>query len=210
MPSGWPHKIGTMKVSKAQSAENRQAILDAAARLYREHGLAGVGVAEISREAGFTHGGFYGRFESKQVMAAEACTQAFAQTLPRLEASLLKHGGDAGAFIENYLSPRHRDGAGRGCPMPALAVDAARETGPVPQALTQGIGGYLETLARHRPDGSVTDAPTEADKARAIVTLSSLVGGLVLARATAEAAPDLSDEILATLQAEVGQRWQQG
>src|SRR6218665_3237183 len=122
-------RIVVMKVSKAQSAENRQAILEAAARLYREHGLAGVGVAEISREAGFTHGGFYGRFESKQALAAEACEQAFAVSLPRLQASLQRHEGDARPFFQGYLSPAHRDGAGRGCPMPALAVDAARETG---------------------------------------------------------------------------------
>ena len=84
-----------MKVSKTQSAENRQAIVDAAARLYRERGLAGVGLAEISREAGFTHGGFYGRFESKDALAAEACGQALDQGLARLRDSLERHGGDA-------------------------------------------------------------------------------------------------------------------
>jgi TetR/AcrR family transcriptional repressor of nem operon len=192
-----------MKVSQAQSADNRQAILAAAAMLYRERGFAGVGVADISRAAGFTHGGFYGRFESKQALAAEACEAAFAVSLPRLQASLDKHGGDLTPFLQNYLSPRHRDAPGTGCPMPTLAIDAAREGGPVAAAMTQGVSGYLHTLATHRPDGSVTDAPTDADKARAITTLSALVGGLVLARATAEAAPELSDEILAVLQAEL-------
>jgi TetR/AcrR family transcriptional repressor of nem operon len=196
-----------MKVSKAQSAENRQAILEAAARLYRERGLAGVGVAEISREAGFTHGGFYGRFGSKQQLAAEACEQAFAISLPRLQASLHRHGGDARPFFEGYLSARHRDAPATGCPMPALAVDAARETGPVPAALGSGIGAYLQTLARHRPDGSIADAPGAGDKARAIMSLAALVGGMVLARATAEAAPALSDEILATLQQQLGEFW---
>jgi TetR/AcrR family transcriptional repressor of nem operon len=190
-----------MKVSQAQSADNRQAILAAAATLYREHGFAGVGVADISRAAGFTHGGFYGRFESKQALAAEACGAAFAVSLPRLQASLDKHGGDLTPFIRNYLSPRHRDAPGAGCPMPSLAVDAGRAAGPVAAAMTQGISGYLHTLATHRPDGSVTDAPSDADKARAISSLAALVGGMVLARATAEAAPALSNEILTVLRA---------
>ena len=190
-----------MKVSQAQSADNRQAILSAAAMLYRERGFAGVGVADISRAAGFTHGGFYGRFASKQALAAEACAAAFAVSLPRLQASLDKHGGDLRPFVQNYLSPRHRDAPGSGCPMPALAIDAARAAGPVAAAMTDGISGYLHTLATHRPDGSVTETPTEADKARAISSLSALVGGMVLARATAESAAALSNEILAVLQA---------
>ena len=188
-----------MKVSKAQSAENRQAVLDAAARLYRERGLSGVGVAEISREAGFTHGGFYGRFASKDEFAAEACALAFEAPLARLQASLEKHGGDARPYIQNYLTPRHRDDAGGGCPMPALAVDAARAQGPVPAALTEGIAAYLQALAGAAPDA--------AAKARAIGTLSALVGGMVLARATAETAPALSAEILATLQAQLDTLW---
>ncbi|MBU0746199.1 MAG: TetR family transcriptional regulator, partial [Gammaproteobacteria bacterium] len=66
-----------MKVSKAQAAENRQGILDAAARLYRERGLTGVGVADITREAGLTHGGLYRHFESKDALVREACARAF-------------------------------------------------------------------------------------------------------------------------------------
>jgi len=66
-----------MKVSKAQAAQNRQDILEAAARLYREHGLAGVGVAEVTRGAGLTHGGLYRHFESKDALVREACARAF-------------------------------------------------------------------------------------------------------------------------------------
>ena len=84
---------------------------------------------------------------------------------------------------------------------PSFRASSAHVSATHPAAMTQGISGYLHTLATHRPDGSVTDAPTEADKARAITTLSALVGGMVLARATAEAAPELSNEILEVLQA---------
>src|SRR2546427_8691720 len=66
-----------MKVTKAQAAQNRQDILEAAARLYREHGLDGVGVAEVTRGAGLTHGGLYRHFESKDALLREACARAF-------------------------------------------------------------------------------------------------------------------------------------
>ncbi|MBV8603640.1 MAG: TetR family transcriptional regulator [Pelomonas sp.] len=199
-----------MKVSKEQAAENRQAILDAAARLFREHGFGGVGVAEITRAAGFTHGGFYRHFESKEALAAEVCALAFERSVDKLEARLGAGGGDATEYFRHYLSPHHVREAGDGCPMPTLAGDGAREHGAVPAALAQGIGHYLQSLARHRPDGTVVaaDAPLDdADKARAILCLAALVGGVVLARATHEAAPALSDEILQTLQAELHGLW---
>ena len=199
-----------MKVSKEQASANRQTILETAARLYRERGIGGVGVAEIMREAGFTHGGFYGHFDSKEALAAEACELAFSAPLARLQDTLAKHHGDATPYFNNYLRLQHRDTPGTGCPMPTLAVDAGREPGPLVDAITSGISGYLNTFASHRPDGSVTDEPSEADKARAIVVLSALVGGMVLARATASGAPALSDEILKTLQSEVSGLWKNG
>jgi AcrR family transcriptional regulator len=82
-----------MKVSKTQAAENRAGIVDAAARLYREKGLDGVGVAEITRDAGLTHGGLYRHFESKDALAREACLRAFEWTITPLDA--LEHTGSA-------------------------------------------------------------------------------------------------------------------
>ena len=197
-----------MKVSKEQSAENRQAILDAAARLFLQHGFGGVGVAEITRAAGFTHGGFYRNFASKEALAAEVTELSFARSVDKLQSRLEEGKGDASEHFRHYLSPRHVEQASIGCPMVTLAADGARENGPVPEALAQGIALYLQTLARHRPDGEVVDAPDEADKARAIHCLSALVGGMVLARATHEGAPALSNEILQTLQKELQAVWQ--
>jgi len=199
-----------MKVSKEQVVANRQAILDAAARLFREHGFGGVGVAEISRAAGFTHGGFYRHFESKEALAAEVCTLAFNRSMAKLETRFAAGDGDASEYFRQYLSLDHVVDPGNGCPMPTLAGDGARERGLVPAALAQGIGRYLQRLARQRPDGSVAAADAQleaADKARAIVSLSALVGGMVLARATHEAAPALSEEILQTLRRELEIFW---
>jgi len=191
------HQGVVMKVSKEQSAANRQALVDAAARLYRERGVAGVGLAEISREAGFTHGGFYGRFDSKEALAAEACAAAMDMGQERLMQALSRHEGDLGELLARYLSPAHRDAPGAGCAMAALGVDAAREGGQLGQAMGDGIAAYLQALALHRPDGTVVEAPQAEDKARAIHLLSAMVGALTLSRACASAAPELSAEILA-------------
>ena len=196
-----------MKVSKEQVAENRQAILDAAAQLFREHGFGGVSVADITRAAGFTHGGFYRHFASKEALAAEVTALSFERSVEKLRHRLEEAQGDATEHFRQYLSPRHVEHAGSGCPMVTLAADGARETGPVPEALAEGIARYLQTLAQHRPDGEVVDAPDAADKVRAIHCLSALVGGMVLARATAEGAPALSDEILQTLRKELQAVW---
>ena len=204
-----------MKVSKAQVTENRQAILQAAARLYRERGFTGVGVADIAREAGLTHGGLYRHFESKEALAAEAADCAFEWTLTELETpGDDAANGDIASFLRtgvaNYLSPRHRDSVGEGCPVAALAADAARESGAVADAFARGIGRYMASFAQRRPDGTEAVQIEPEDRVRAISMLSTMVGGLILARATARGLPALSDEILATLRDHLAATWNLG
>lgn len=200
-----------MKVSKAQVTENRQAILQAAARLYRERGFTGVGVADITREAGLTHGGLYRHFESKDALAAEAAAQAFEWKLSELQApdadADTDTAGSLRAGVENYLSPRHRDNVGEGCPVAALAADAARETGAIADAFAQGIGRYMALFAKRRPDGTEAAQIEPQDRVRAIAMLSTMVGGLILSRATARGLPALSDEILETLRQHLTDTW---
>lgn len=100
-----------MKVSKAQAAENRQGILDAAARLYRERGLSGVGVADITRDAGLTHGGLYRHFASKDALVREACAQAFDWSIAPLEGA--QDATDLASRVKSYLSSTHRDHPGK-------------------------------------------------------------------------------------------------
>ena len=200
-----------MKVSKAQVTENRLAILQAAARLYRERGFTGVGVADITREAGLTHGGLYRHFESKDALAAEAAAYAFEWELSDLETPGADASAGVGRFLRtgvaNYLSPRHRDSVGQGCPVAALAADAARETGAIADAFAQGIGRYMALFAQRRPDGTEAAQTEPEDRVRAIAMLSTMVGGLILARATARGLPALSDEILATLRHHLAVTW---
>lgn len=187
-----------MKVSKAQAARNREGIVDAAARLYRERGLDGVGVAEITRDAGLTHGGLYRHFESKEALAREACLRAFEWTItpPDGPDSSQADGAPAAglrALVHGYLSDHHRDHPGEGCPVAALAADAARAGPDMSDVFAQGVEGNIQRFMR------VLEGDEATRRTQTIVTLSSMVGALVLARATAAGNPALSEEILATL-----------
>lgn len=190
-----------MKVSKAQSEENRQAILDAASRLYRVHGLSGVGVADITRDAGLTHGGLYRHFENKDALVREACARAFDWSPPPLDGTGAHTGSSAQSLatrVTSYLSTQHRDQPGEGCPVAALAVDAARAGGELSEVFAQGIERNIERFASVI-EGMEQGEPSAEGRERAMQMLASMVGGMVLARATAAARPALSDEILATV-----------
>ena len=190
-----------MKVSKAQSEENRQAILDAASRLYRVHGLSGVGVADITRDAGLTHGGLYRHFENKDALVREACARAFDWSPPPLDGTGAHTGSSAQSLatrVTSYLSTQHRDQPGEGCPVAALAVDAARAGGELSEVFAQGIERNIERFASVI-EGMEQGEPSAKGRERAMQMLASMVGGMVLARATAAARPALSDEILATV-----------
>lgn len=189
-----------MKVSKAQAAENREGIVEAAARLYREKGLDGVGVAEITRDAGLTHGGLYRHFASKDALAREACLRAFEWTIVPLDglAPPDADGADAStarfqAMVRSYLSAGHRDHPGEGCPAAALATDAARAGPEMSEVFAQGVERNIQRFMR------VVPGEAAGKRSETIAILSSMVGALVLARATAAGNPMLSEEILATL-----------
>lgn len=186
-----------MKVSKAQAAEHRAGIVDAAARLYREKGLDGVGVAEITRDAGLTHGGLYRHFESKDALAREACLRAFEWTITPLD-GLEQHAEASSmdklrAMVDSYLSASHRDHPGEGCPAAALATDAARAGPEMSEVFAQGVERNIQRFMR------VLEGEPAEKRAQTMVLLSSMVGALALARATAAGDPALSEEILRTL-----------
>lgn len=186
-----------MKVSKAQTAENKRRIVEAAARLYRAEGLRGVGVADITKAAGLTHGGLYRHFDSKEALAAQACAHAFEWSPAALDASLGKGTISRDRFARAYLTPAHRANPGGGCPVAALAVDSAREGGLVAQAFAQGVDKYLSELASQAAQARGKRGVTQQDRQSALRQVIVLVGSLILARATVDADPALSDEVLA-------------
>jgi TetR/AcrR family transcriptional repressor of nem operon len=187
-----------MRVSKEQAAENRRRVVEVASALFRERGFNGIGVADLMKEAGLTHGGFYGQFASKEDLAAEACAHAMGIAAERWGRTAETKGDDAmAALLDGYLSPRHRDHSAAGCPIAALGVDAARQGGVARSAFTRGLRPFLDVLDRLIPGRSA-----EARRKAALVTLSGMVGAMILARAVDD--PALSEEILEAARTSLG------
>ncbi len=182
------------RVSKAQTEANHHAIEAAASRLFRERGLGGVSVAELMAEAGLTHGGFYAHYPSKDALAAAACASAFAHAAEKwrrrvdaaVDATAARH-----AIAEGYLRTTYRDPAVAACPTATLVTDVAREpeSHPIHAAYLAGVRQQVDTLAALGRSGDPA-----RDRADACVQLATMMGALLLARATRGDA--ISDEFL--------------
>ena len=177
-----------MKVTREQADRNREKILEAAGRLFRERGYDGIGVADIMKRAGLTHGGFYGHFPSKDDLAAEITARVLGREgwLERLTG---KADPSLGEIVRGYLTPRHRDDAGHGCLLAAVGSDTARQPRSVRRAFTEGLMRRVESLKPFMPARSAA-----AKRQKALALMAGLVGALTLARAVDD--PKLSDEIL--------------
>src|SRR5437867_6907855 len=106
-------RIASMKVTREQAAANREKIVEVASTLFRKHGCDGVGVADIMKAAGLTHGGFYGHFDSKDHLAAEACSRAIRRSWEAWINASSEGGSDA--IVGNYLTSNHRNDHAHGC-----------------------------------------------------------------------------------------------
>ena len=190
-----------MKLTKEQAADNRQNIIEAAGRLFREHGFDGVGVADLMKAAGFTHGGFYNHFSSKAALATEVASAGLKHSNTTLSDALINEPrpGSSGLadYIENYLSAEHRDDRATGCTIASLACDAGRENKDIQagfaDGIEEGLGIFASYYAKRDSKGQ---GPGGSARERAIQLMAELVGAVILARAVAHANPSLSDEIL--------------
>ena len=184
-----------MRVTRKQAAATRERILDEASKLFRERGFSGIGVADLMKSVGLTHGGFYGHFRSKEELMAEACQRAVSTMLEEWErAADAAPAKPLAAVIIPYLSTRHRDRSGTGCLMAALGPEVSRQAAPVRRVITECLGTVLEFLERLTPGRTAARR-----RKKAIVTFASMVGALVAARAVND--PVLSEEILEAVSA---------
>ncbi len=179
-----------MKVTREQAALNRARVVETAAKLFRERGFDGIGVADLMKAAGLTHGGFYGHFDSKEALQAEASAKAVEGSAGRWQA-LIDASPDTplSAVAQRYLSTQHRDNPGQGCAVATLGADAHRATPAVREAMTTGIRKQIDVLAAALHGGS-----DEERRHRAMTAYATMIGGLVMARAVEDGA--LSEEIL--------------
>ena len=179
-----------MKVSREQAARNRERIVETAAQRFRERGFEGIGVADLMKEAGFTHGGFYGHFSSKEDLIAEASDRALMGSLTLFTKVAERAPADPlPAIASAYLSSTHRDKPGEGCLLAALGPDVSRHGLTVRRAVSDHVRSAVDLLAKLVPGKSRT-----ARRQKAISTYATLVGTMVMARAVDDRA--LSQEIL--------------
>jgi TetR/AcrR family transcriptional repressor of nem operon len=179
--------------SRAEKAKTHKRIVAIASRKFREEGLAGVGIAELMKEAGLTVGGFYKHFDSRDDLVAEAVSSAFGGWKRRVEAAAC--GGppvSLAKLIDSYLSAAHRDDPGTGCAFSALAPEIARSDKRTRAVTSEQVENDIQLIA-----GLLPDKDNRRARSQAILTFSALVGAMSLARAVSDEA--LSREILETV-----------
>ena len=172
------------RVSRAQAEANHQAIEDAASRLFRERGLDAVTVADVMAEAGLTHGGFYAHYSSKDDLAASACTAAFAFAAEKWRRRIESAPSTAAAreaITDGYLRDQHCDPTVATCPTATLVTDVARAhtSHPIRPAYVEGVREQIDTLAKLQASGDPA-----RDRDAACIQLATMMGALLLARAT--------------------------
>jgi TetR/AcrR family transcriptional repressor of nem operon len=181
-----------MRVSRTQAAENRETVINVASRLFRERGFDGIGLKDLMKGAGLTQGAFYKQFASKEDLAAQASRRALESAFNRWSAAIAATPEDPlGAVMAFYLSMGHREKKMDGCPLVALASDAARQGSEVKASFEAGIKAHLEVLGR-----LIAETKDSEAKGKAMAVLSMMVGAVTLSRVVND--PDLAQAFLVT------------
>jgi len=174
-----------VNVRAAAKEASHERIVQAAARAIRRSGYDGTGVADIMKEAGLTHGAFYAHFASREAMLAEAADRAGAES-NAVGASVVATAPAEQALqalVQAYLSKEHLAGIETGCPVAALGSEMPRQAPEVRRAATRRIKEMIDLVARQSPDWGQPGAHE-----RALVTVATMVGTLMIARAVDDAA----------------------
>jgi TetR/AcrR family transcriptional repressor of nem operon len=177
-----------MRYAPEHNDATRERILAAASRLFRAHGIAAVGLARIMAEAGLTVGTFYTHFQSKEALLREALLRSLDARHEEFEQAL--QGADIEMLVRAYLSPKHRDAAGTGCPVAALVSEVARHPRATRHIFASHNAPTLDALAAWLSSRQ----GKEVGRADAAALLGLLAGTLQIARATPDRAE--SDAIL--------------
>ncbi len=189
-----------VRVSKEKAAENRVALLQAASRLFRKRGIDGVGVADIAKEAGLTHGALYAHFSSKDALAADAFSHGFEGNM----AETREWAGDRCPSFQEYLdgllSTYMRDKLETGCPLAASASEIARQGCAVSASFTHAFEEMVAML-----EGSLENAiPASQRRRLAVAAVAAEIGAIAVSRAVAKTDTALADEVLQAVRETVG------
>jgi TetR/AcrR family transcriptional repressor of nem operon len=180
-----------MRYSREHKLETHARIVKKASERLREKGAHGIGVADLMKDAGLTHGGFYAHFDSREALVIEAFAHAMDHSTERWR----KLGEQTPpekrlkTIVDTYLTPQHRDHPGEGCAVPALGAEIARESPRTRKAFAAKLEQMIDMLAAQVPD-----LPRKPARKKALAALATMMGTLVLARVAGNG--EFSGEIL--------------
>jgi len=180
-----------MRYSREHKLETHARIVKKASVRLREKGAHGIGVADLMKDAGLTHGGFYAHFDSREALVIEAFTHAMDRSTERWRklAEQTPPEKRLAMIVNTYLTPLHRDDPGHGCSIPALGAEIARESPKTRRAFAGRLEQMIDTLAAQLPG-----VPRKAARKQAMAAIATMMGTLVLARVAGSG--DFSDELL--------------
>ena len=180
-----------MRYSKEHKLETHARIVKKASVRLREEGARGIGVADLMKEAGLTHGGFYAHFDSREALVIEAFGHAMDRSIERWRklAEQTPPEKRLAAIVNSYLTPLHRDDPGHGCAVTALGAEIARESPKTRKAFAAKLELMIDMMA-----DQILDVPRKAARKQAMAVLASMMGTLVLSRIAGNG--EFSDEIL--------------
>src|SRR5580693_10446485 len=158
-----------MRYSREHKQETHTRIVKKAAVLLREKGAHGIGVADLMKEAGLTHGGFYAHFDSREALVIEAFAYAMDRSTERWRkiAALTPPDKRLATIVDSYLTPVHRDDPGHGCAIPTLGAEIARESAKTRKAFAAKLERMIDMLAEQIPD-----LPRKAARKQAAATIA--------------------------------------
>jgi TetR/AcrR family transcriptional repressor of nem operon len=180
-----------MRYSKEHKQETHARIVKKASVRLREKGAHGIGVADLMKDAGLTHGGFYAHFDSREALVIEAFGYAMDRATERWRklAEQTPPEKRLATIVESYLTPVHRDDPGHGCAIPALSAEIARENPKTRKAFAAKLEQMIEMIVEQMPD-----LPPKTARKCAMASLATMMGTLVLARVAGSG--EFSDDIL--------------
>ncbi len=181
-----------MRYSKEHKLETHARIVKKASIKIREKGAHGIGVADLMKDAGLTHGGFYAHFASREALVIEAFAYAMDRSREHWRKLVEQTPPEKrlGAIVDSYLTPAHRDDPGHGCAVPTLGAEIARESPKTRKAFAAKLEQMIDMLAAQIPE-----LPAKAARKQAMASIATMMGTLVLARIAGYG--EFSEEILA-------------
>ncbi|TWC07337.1 TetR family transcriptional regulator [Bradyrhizobium macuxiense] len=180
-----------MRYSKEHKQETHARIVKKAATRLREKGAHGIGVADLMKDAGLTHGGFYAHFDSREALVIEAFNYAMDRATERWRKVTAEVAPEKrlSTIVDGYLSAAHRDDPGQGCAVPALGAEIARESPKTRKAFALKLDQMIDMIT-----DQIQDVPRKTARKQAMSTLATMMGTIVMSRIAGNG--EMSDEIL--------------